>query len=179
MGVVLELENVKKNYGKKEAVRDISFIIKEGEIVGFIGPNGAGKSTTIKMIVGLIRATSGNIKVFGYNIEENRIEALKNIGCIVENPELYEYMSGWDNILQFARIFGIKDTEKLKEIVDFVGLKDAINRKVKTYSLGMKQRLALAVSLVSSPKLLILDEPTNGLDPSGIIEFRNLLKKLA
>lgn len=176
---VLEVNNVSKYLSHRPIVKDISLQVKEGEIFGFLGPNGAGKTTTIKMIVGLIHPNRGSIKIMGKDIQTEREQALLNVGAVVENPELYLYMSGLENLRQLARINKNITQKDIDEIVEFVGLKDRIKDKVKKYSLGMKQRLGLAQALLCNPKLLILDEPTNGLDPSGIIEFRNLIKKLA
>jgi len=176
---VLKIENLKKVIGKRTIVSDISIGLKEGEIFGFLGPNGAGKSTTIKMIVGLSKITEGNIYVGGCSVKKNFKEAMRYIGCIVENPDMYNYMSGLDNLRIFAKICKGVDEARINEVVKIVDLERAIKDKVKTYSLGMKQRLGIAQALLHSPKLLILDEPTNGLDPAGIKEMRELLKKLS
>lgn len=174
----LEVTDVKKRLGKREIIKGISFSVEEGEVFGFIGPNGAGKTTTIRMLVGLISQNFGEIKIMGHDIHKEREKALSYVGAVVESPELYKYLSGWENLMQIARIRNIKK-EYVQEIVDLVELKDRINDKVKKYSLGMKQRLGLAASLISKPKLLILDEPTNGLDPTGIMDFRDIIKKAA
>lgn len=176
---VLKIENLKKVIGKRTIVSDISIGLKEGEIFGFLGPNGAGKSTTIKMIVGLSKITEGNIYVGGCSVKKDFKEAMRYIGCIVENPDMYNYMSGLDNLRIFAKIYKGVDEARINEVVKIVDLERAIKDKVKTYSLGMKQRLGIAQALLHSPKLLILDEPTNGLDPAGIKEMRELLKKLS
>lgn len=175
---VLEVKDVYKRLGKREIIKGISFSVKEGEIFGFLGPNGAGKTTTIRMLVGLISPNKGTISIMGHDIKKERELALKDIGSVVENPELYTYLSGWENLMQVAAIRKI-DKTRVQEIVELVGLKDRIKDKVKKYSLGMKQRLGLGLALMSNPKLLILDEPTNGLDPSGIMDFRNIVKKAA
>jgi len=174
----LEVIDVKKRLGKREIIKGISFSVEEGEVFGFIGPNGAGKTTTIRMLVGLISQNSGEIKIMGHDIHKEREKALSYVGAVVESPELYKYLSGRENLMQIASIRNIKK-EYVQEIVDLVELKDRINDKVKKYSLGMKQRLGLAASLISKPKLLILDEPTNGLDPTGIMDFRDIIKKAA
>jgi ABC-2 type transport system ATP-binding protein len=176
---VLKTEGLKKVIGKRTIVSDISIELHRGEIFGFLGPNGAGKSTTIKMIVGLSKITEGNIFVSGSSVKHDFKRAMRNVGCIVENPDMYKYMSGLDNLRIFAKMYdGITDA-RIREVVRIVGLEYAINDKVKTYSLGMKQRLGIAQALLHSPKLLVLDEPTNGLDPAGIKEMRELLRELA
>lgn len=178
MGNILEVKDVYKKLGKREIIKGISFSIKEGEIFGFLGPNGAGKTTTIRMLVGLIAPNRGSIVIGDKDITKEREQALRQVGAVVENPELYTYLTGYENLMQIARIRKV-DKKDIDEIVELVGLKDRINDKVKKYSLGMKQRLGLAAALMSKPRLLILDEPTNGLDPSGIIDFRNIVKKAA
>ena len=174
----LEVKNLRKFIGKREIIKDLYFTVKEGEIYGFLGPNGAGKTTTIRMLVGLISQTSGEVKICGVNLRKNKEKALKNVGAVVENPELYKYLSGRENLMQIARIRKVSKQE-VEELIKLVGLQDRIDDKVRKYSLGMKQRLGLAAALIGNPKLLILDEPTNGLDPSGIIDFRNIVKSLA
>ena len=175
---VLEVENLKKSLGKREIIKNISFSIEEGEIFGFLGPNGAGKTTTIRMLVGLIHPNEGSIKICGYDLKSDTEKALKEVGAVVENPELYKYLTGRENLMQIARIRKISK-ESVEETIKLVGLENRIDDKVRKYSLGMKQRLGLAASLLSNPKLLILDEPTNGLDPSGILDFREVVKKAA
>ncbi|MGM9978614.1 MAG: ABC transporter ATP-binding protein [Clostridium sp.] len=175
---VLEVTGLKKKLGKREIIKGINLSVKEGEIFGFLGPNGAGKTTTIRMLVGLIAPNEGEIKICGKDIQKNKEEALKNVGAVVENPELYKYLSGRENLMQIARIRKVSK-EEVDSLIELVGLKDRIDDKVKKYSLGMKQRLGLAAALIGEPKLLILDEPTNGLDPSGIIDFREVVKKAA
>jgi ABC-2 type transport system ATP-binding protein len=177
--ITLSVHNLKKVIGKKEIIKGISFELKEGEVFGFLGPNGAGKTTTIRMVVGLIKPTSGSIKIGGYNIEENFEEAMKHLGCIVENPELYPYLSGYDNLLHFANMLEGIGKERISEVTKLVGLKERIHDRVKTYSLGMRQRLGIAQALLGRPKVLILDEPTNGLDPAGIREMREFIRFLA
>lgn len=175
---VLEVKDVKKHLGKREIIKGISFSVKEGEIFGFLGPNGAGKTTTIRMLVGLIEPTEGSIFIMGHNIKTERGLALDKVGAVVENPELYGYLSGTENLMQIARSRKVPRAY-IDEIVELVGLKDRIKDTVRKYSLGMKQRLGLAAALLTKPKLLILDEPTNGLDPSGILDFRDIVKKVA
>lgn len=174
----LEVEGIYKKLGKREIIKGISFKIGEGEIFGFLGPNGAGKTTTIRMLVGLISPDKGSISILGYNLHKEREKALSQLGAVVENPELYGYLSGKENLMQIARIRKVS-VGQVEEIIELVGLKDRINDKVKKYSLGMKQRLGLAAALLGNPKLLVLDEPTNGLDPSGIMDFREIVKKAA
>jgi ABC-2 type transport system ATP-binding protein len=175
----VELKNVTKKIGKKLIIDDLSFQVKEGEVFGFLGPNGAGKTTTIRMIVGLISITNGDIKIFEKSIKSEREEAIQSIGAIVENPEMYKFLSGYDNLIHFARMSGKVNKQKIQEVVELVGLQNRIHQKVKTYSLGMRQRLGIAQALLHDPKVLILDEPTNGLDPSGIRETREYVRTLA
>ena len=151
----------------------------EGDILGFIGPNGAGKTTTIKLILGLQSITYGKVYINGYDIEENFKKAIENVGTIVESPDLYMYMSGYENLKLVANLYKNVDKKRIDEIVKLVGLENRIKDKVSKYSLGMRQRLGIAQALLHRPKLLILDEPTNGLDPEGIKEVKVLLKKLA
>lgn len=175
---VLEVNDLKKSLGKREIIKGVSFSIKAGEIFGFLGANGAGKTTTIRMLVGLIKPDSGTIKICGHDLKNETSKALNEVGAVVENPELYLYLSGRENLMQIARIRKISK-EDVEDTIRLVGLEERINDKVKKYSLGMKQRLGLAASLLSKPKLLILDEPTNGLDPSGILDFREVVQKAA
>ena len=175
---VLEVKGVKKKLGKREIIKGLDLSVNEGEIFGFLGPNGAGKTTTIRMLVGLISPNEGEIVVCGKSVLSEKEQALKNVGAVVENPELYKYLSGRENLMQIARIRKVSK-EEVEELIDLVGLKDRLDDKVRKYSVGMKQRLGLATALIGNPKLLILDEPTNGLDPSGIIDFRDVVKKAA
>lgn len=176
---VLEVKNLNKSFGKKNVVKNISFSLFEGQIFGFVGPNGAGKSTTIRMITGLTPISSGNVKICGCNISYNYKNAIKNIGAVVEMPYLYPYLTGMQNLKLFAGFYDKSTLKNIPNIVRLVGMENRINEKVSTYSLGMKQRLGIAQALLNKPKLLILDEPTNGLDPNGIVEIRNILKALA
>lgn len=175
---VLEVDNICKRLSGRPVIRGVSFSVKEGEIFGFLGPNGAGKTTTIRILVGLIHPDEGNVSIMSHNLCKEREKALSYLGAVVENPELYAYLSGKENLMQIARVRNISKN-KVEEVIELVGLKDRINDKVKKYSLGMKQRLGLAAALLPEPKLLILDEPTNGLDPSGILDFRNIVKNIA
>ncbi|OAA90928.1 ABC transporter ATP-binding protein [Clostridium ljungdahlii] len=176
---VLLLDNVTKTIKGRQIIKGISFSMKQGEVMGFLGPNGAGKSTTLRMIVGLSKPTSGKVDICGYSITKNYVKAMSNVGCIIEGPDLYNYMSGIDNLKMLASMSRAVTEKDIINVVDLVGLKNRIRDKVSTYSLGMKQRLGIAQALMHNPKLLILDEPTNGLDPSGISELRNLVKQLA
>nr|WP_026021371.1 ABC transporter ATP-binding protein [Paenibacillus senegalensis] len=178
-GIVLAVQNLKKKIGKQWIIHGVSFDIREGEVFGFLGPNGSGKTTTIRMLVDLIRPTEGEIRVGGISMKSDPTRALQNIGCIVENPELYSYMSGWDNLEHFARMLPAVGQDRIKEVVQLVSMEKRIHDKVKTYSLGMRQRLGIAQALLGRPKLLILDEPTNGLDPQGIKEMRGFIRQLA
>ena len=176
--VVLKIKDLTKVYNKKRVVDGLTLDVEAGQIYGFLGPNGAGKTTTIKMITGLIKKDAGDIVINGIDAVKNHDVAMNYVGAIVEVPSFYEYMSGMENLKLYARLRNIKKEQILK-MVKLVKLENKIYEKVKKYSLGMKQRLGLAVSLLHSPKLLILDEPTNGLDPEGIRELRELLKKIA
>jgi ABC-2 type transport system ATP-binding protein len=165
--------------GGRKIIDDISFETYGGEVFGFLGPNGAGKTTTIKMILGLLDSDAGDIEICGLNVKKKFEKALENVGGIVENPETYNYLSGIQNLKQYKRMRpGVTD-ERLKEVISIVGLENRIGEKVKKYSLGMRQRLGVAQAIMHHPKLLILDEPTNGLDPAGIRELRDILKNLA
>jgi len=179
MSLVLEVNGLSKKIGDRTIVNNISFSVKKGEIFGLLGPNGAGKTTTIRMLVGLANSSGGTIAICGHDIQKDHRNALSKVGTIVENPELYPYLSGLENLHQFARLSGPINNTRIKEVVKLVGLEDRIGEKVKRYSLGMRQRLGLGQALLHNPALLILDEPTNGLDPSGIREFRQLLVNLA
>lgn len=176
---ILELKNVSKTMGKKKIVDNISFHINEGEIFGFLGPNGAGKTTTIKMITGLLSIDEGEIFIDGKNVKKDFENALSEVGGIIENPEMYGYLTGRENLEIYAGMHGKITKERLEETISMVKLENRIDDKVKKYSLGMRQRLGLAQALLHRPKLLILDEPTNGLDPVGIKELRDNLRELA
>lgn len=179
MKLIVELKDVTKVIKGRKIIDNISFQVNKGEVFGFLGPNGAGKTTTIRMMVGLMGITSGDIEIDGYSIQTQFENAVRHIGAIVENPEMYKFMSGYDNLIHYARMSKGVSKEKINEVVKLVGLSDRIHDKVKTYSLGMRQRLGLAQCLLHDPKVLILDEPTNGLDPAGIREIRDYLRSLA
>ncbi len=177
--VILSVKGLCKKYGKRIAVNNLSFEIHEGEIFGFLGPNGAGKSTAIKMITGLAKMDSGEVLICGKSIKRQFEQAISFVGGIIENPELYNNLSGRSNLELFAKLSGVSSTKKIDEVGQIVGLTSRLKDKVGTYSLGMKQRLGIAQAILHDPKLLILDEPTNGLDPEGVVELRNFLRKLA
>lgn len=176
---IIELRNVSKKIRNKQIIDNLSFEVMAGEVLGFLGPNGAGKTTTIRMITGLMKVSSGEIIINGTNLKQDFEKAISQIGAIVENPELYKFLTGYENLMQAARLYKGVTKEKINQVVEMVGLKDHIHNKVKTYSLGMRQRLGIALCLLHDPKVLILDEPTNGLDPAGIKEIRHYLRKLA
>ncbi|GGA01568.1 bacitracin ABC transporter ATP-binding protein [Paenibacillus marchantiophytorum] len=176
---VLSVKNVKKKIKNKEIIKGISFDVYAGEIFGFLGPNGSGKTTTIRMLVDLIRPTEGSIQICGFDVHKQHDQAMRQVGCIVENPELYSYLTGWENLEHFARMLPDVDQQRIQEVVEIVSMDQRIHDKVRTYSLGMRQRLGIAQALLGRPSLLILDEPTNGLDPQGIKEMREFIQRLA
>ncbi len=179
MEVILRVENLSKKIGKRVIVENINFQVNEGEVFGFLGPNGAGKTTTIRMLVGLIKPTTGTINICGFNLQHNFRQAAKCFGSIVENPAFYPYLTGLENLEQFARLLGDVNGKEIHELSEMLKIKNALKDKVKTYSLGMKQRLGIVQALLGKPRLLILDEPTNGLDPFGIKELREFIHYLA
>ena len=177
--VILKCENLHKNFRKKEILKGVSLEVCSGDILGFIGPNGAGKTTTIKLILGLQNITSGKVTINGFDIKSNFEKAIQKVGAIIENPDLYMYLSGYDNLKLIAKLYPNIDENRIKEVIHLVGLENRIQDKVSKYSLGMRQRLGVAQAILHKPNLLILDEPTNGLDPEGIRDLRNLLTNLA
>ena len=179
MEYILECKNLCKSFRKKQILKDVSFKVAPGDILAFIGPNGSGKTTTIKLILGLQKIDSGIVLINGFDITKEYTKAIAKVGSIVENPDSYMYLTGWQNLRIIANCYSQITDERIKEIVKYVGLEQRINDKVSKYSLGMRQRLGIAASLLNAPNVLILDEPTNGLDPEGIKDLRNLLKKLA
>lgn len=179
MEAVLKINNLNKWFGKKKIIDDLSIEVYAGEVFGFLGPNGAGKTTTIKMIMGFLDIDSGEILINGINLRKNFEKAMSKIGGIVENPEMYKDISGITNLKMYARLQSNISKERINEVVRIVGMENRIHEKVKKYSLGMKQRIGLAQAILHKPKILILDEPTNGLDPAGIKELRDILKNLA
>jgi len=170
--------NLTKIIGKRTIVDSVSFTLQPGEIFGFLGPNGAGKTTTIRMLVGLIKPTAGTVAICGFDVRREFEKAMSNVGCIVENPDLYRFMTGRENLEHFARMLPVEGSE-IERVAELVSLAHRLDQRVGTYSLGMRQRLGVAQALLGRPKLLILDEPANGLDPAGIREIRELLRRLA
>lgn len=176
---ILKCNNLTKQVKGKIIVENISFSINKGDIVGLIGPNGAGKTTIIKLILGLIKISEGTVFINGFNIKTNFTKAIEKVGAIVENPDLYMYLSGYDNLKITANNYKNISNKRIDEVIQLVGLEKRIKDKISTYSLGMRQRLGIAEAIINNPELLILDEPTNGLDVEGIIEIRNLIKDLS
>ncbi len=180
MNTIIRVKNLSKRFGDLQAVDQLSFSVSAGEVYGFLGQNGAGKSTTIRMLLTLIDPDEGEIEIFGMNLRQHRKEILKRTGAVIERPDLYKYLSALDNLRIFARLSGMKASRKqLMDQLEMVGLAERANSSVKTYSQGMKQRLGLACALVHDPGLIILDEPTNGLDPQGIAEMREMIIRLS
>ena len=177
--IILSVKNLHKSYGSFKAVDDLGFDVYKGDVFGFLGPNGAGKSTTIRMMLSLIAADSGEINVFGRSLAKDRNYILRKIGCIVEKPDFYKFLSAEKNLEVFAKLSGVAiPKNKIEEVLEFVGLKGRGKDKVKGFSHGMKQRLGIAQTLIHDPELIILDEPTTGLDPQGILDVRNLITQL-
>ena len=176
---ILKCENLNKLIGKKQILKDVSFEVEAGDILGFIGPNGAGKTTTIKLILGLQSISSGSVQINGFDVKKNFEKAIEKVGAIVENPDLYMYLSGYENLELIANLYKTVSKSRIDEVVKLVGLENRIKDKVSKYSLGMRQRLGIAQAILHKPNLLILDEPTNGLDPEGIKDMRELLINLA
>lgn len=179
MKKLLECQDLCKSFGKKQILKNVSFELDEGDILAFIGPNGSGKTTTIKLVLGLQGIDKGSVNINGFDIKKDFVKAIEKVGAIVENPDTYMYLSGWDNLKLTANMYKNISDEAIKDIVKLVDLETRIHDKVSKYSLGMRQRLGIARALINKPNILILDEPTNGLDPEGIKDLRNLLKKLA
>ncbi|MCX6207731.1 MAG: ABC transporter ATP-binding protein [Bacteroidetes bacterium] len=180
MQQIVKVTDLSKQFKNLTAVNRLSFSVNEGDVYGFLGQNGAGKSTSIRMMLTLIEPTAGQIEIFGMDLSKHRREILRNIGAVIEKPDVYKYLSAYDNLQLFARLSGIKPTRKqLMEQLEMVGLAQRADDKVKTFSQGMKQRLGIGIALVHNPQLIILDEPTNGLDPQGIADIRNLILHLS
>ncbi len=178
--MLLQVQHLSKSFGQFKAVDDLSFSVQEGEVYGFLGQNGAGKSTTIRMLLSLIAPSSGQIEIFGMSMDQHRNSILSRIGAVVEKPDLYRYLSGYENLSLFARMSGKGIGKKeINDCLELVGLAGRAQDPVRVYSQGMKQRLGIAVALVHDPSLIILDEPTNGLDPQGIADIRNLIHLLS
>ncbi|WP_438434750.1 ABC transporter ATP-binding protein [Gorillibacterium sp. sgz500922] len=176
---IVQIQGLTKRIGSKLIIDNLSFEVPRGEVFGFLGPNGAGKTTTIRMMVGLMTPTAGDVLIEGKSIRREFEQAIRQVGAIVENPEMYKYLSGYKNLVHYARMVPGVGPERIREVVRLVGLDKRIHDKVKSYSLGMRQRLGVAQALLHKPSLLILDEPTNGLDPAGIRELRDYLRALA
>jgi len=180
MALIIEVDHLSKKFGDTYAVNDLSFTVNQGDIYGFLGQNGAGKSTTIRMLLTLVEPTAGSINLFGKKLSTHRSEILRQIGAVIEKPDLYKYLSAYDNLSIFAKMSDIKVTKQLlMDQLQMVGLRDRAKDTVRTFSQGMKQRLGIAVALIHNPSLIILDEPTNGLDPQGIADIRNLILQLS
>lgn len=180
MQEIIKITSLSKQFRNLTAVDDLSFTVQEGDVYGFLGQNGAGKSTTIRMMLTLIAPSHGTIELFGYNLKHHRNEILRQVGAVIEKPDLYKYLSAYENLKLFAKLSGIKySNQTLMQQLEMVGLAARAHDKVKTFSQGMKQRLGIGVALVHNPKLIILDEPTNGLDPQGIADIRNLILHLS
>jgi ABC-2 type transport system ATP-binding protein len=180
MAAIVSVHNLHKEFDNIKAVNGLSFTVNQGDVYGFLGENGAGKSTTIRMMLTLVKPSEGEITIFNKSLQQHRNEILAQVGAVIERPDLYKYLSAYDNLSIFARLSGIKVSRKLiMDQLDMVGLAERSSSKVKTYSQGMKQRLGIAVALVHNPKLIILDEPTNGLDPQGIADMRTLILSLS
>ncbi len=176
---MLVTHELSKTYGTRQAVRSLDLDVRAGEVFGFLGPNGAGKTTTIRMALGLIRPTAGRVEILGRDVRAHRAEVLPRVGALVESPALYGYMSGRDNLRAVGRVLGGVPESRLDEVLEIVRLRGRDRDRVSSYSLGMKQRLGLALAMLNDPDLYILDEPANGLDPAGIVEMRDLLRSLA
>ncbi|NEW07893.1 ABC transporter ATP-binding protein [Paenibacillus sp. SYP-B3998] len=176
---LLEIRDLTKTIGRRKIVDRLSLDVQQGEIVGLVGPNGAGKTTTIRMMVGLISKSGGHVHINGEDVSKNFEASMKHVGVMVENADMYSYLSGYNNLIHFARMSVGATLERIDEVIALVDLEDSIHKRVATYSLGMKQRLGLAIALVHKPSLLVLDEPTNGLDPNGIRQLREHLINLA
>jgi ABC-type multidrug transport system ATPase subunit len=177
--VVLRTRNLSKHYGKRLAVDNLNLEVRRGEIFGFLGPNGAGKTTTIRMALGLIAPSAGNVEILGHDVATHRAHILPRVGALVETPALYLYMSGRNNLRAVGSVLGGVPDERIDAVLELVGLRARQKDRVRTYSLGMKQRLGVAIALLQDPDILILDEPANGLDPAGIVEMRDLMHRLA
>ncbi|WP_165423489.1 ABC transporter ATP-binding protein [Ktedonosporobacter rubrisoli] len=177
--VVVRTHHLSKQYGTRFVVNNLNLEIMRGDIFGFLGPNGAGKTTTIRMLLGLVKPSSGSVEIFGYDLASHSTQILPHVGALVEAPALYPYMSGRDNLRSIASVVGGITEKRIDEVLELVGLRGCYKDRAHTYSLGMKQRLGLAMALLHDPELLVLDEPANGLDPAGIVEMRELMQRLS
>ncbi len=180
MQSIITVKALTKQFNNLTAVNDLSFSVQDGDVYGFLGQNGAGKSTTIRMLLTLITPTSGSIEIFGYPLSTHRRDILQQVGAVIEKPDVYKYLSAYENLKLFAKLSGMKPTHQvLMDQLEMVGLANRAKDTVKTFSQGMKQRLGIAIALVHDPQLIMLDEPTNGLDPQGIADIRNLILRLS
>jgi ABC-2 type transport system ATP-binding protein len=179
MEKVLEIKGLTKAYKNKRGIWDINLEINRGDIFGFLGPNGAGKTTAMKIMTGLMKADSGDVKIFGHSINDNFEKAMQKVGCIIETVESYSYLSAFENLKQFSRYYNNIDDKRIDEVLEITGLLKYKSEKTKNFSLGMKQRLGISAAILSKPELIILDEPLNGLDVEGMVEMRKLIKRLS
>ena len=179
METVLEINGLTKLYNNGRGIRDINLSVSKGEIFGFLGPNGAGKTTAMKIMVGLMHADSGDVRIFGHSINDEFEQAMKKVGCIIETAESYPFLTAYENLKQFARFYENVDSKRIDEVLELTGILKYKNEKAKNFSLGMKQRLGISAAILSKPELVILDEPLNGLDVEGMVQIRNLIKDLA
>lgn len=179
MEKVIEINNLSKIYKNGRGITDINLEINRGDIFGFLGPNGAGKTTAMKIMTGLIKPDSGDVKILGYSVLEDFEKAMSKVGCIIETAESYSYLTAYENLKQFSRYYKNVDDKRIEEVLELVGLKRFENEKTRKFSLGMKQRLGIAAAILSRPEVVILDEPLNGLDVEGMLDVRNLIKNLA
>ena len=177
-GTVLETQSLTKQYGRRVVVEQLSLLVERGEIFGFLGQNGAGKSTTIRMLLGLVRPTSGRVRLLGYDMSKHRLSALARVGAIIDTPAFYDNLSGWRNLSMFADMSGGAPRQRIDAVLESVGLRERARDPVRVYSHGMRQRLGIAQALLPDPEFIILDEPTDGLDPQGISEMRFLIRRL-
>jgi len=177
--IILETKDLTKTFGAHKAVDSVNITAYEGEVFGFLGPNGAGKTTTLGMTLGLVHATAGEVRVLGERVTPNRVHALRQVGALLGAPAFVPYLSAWDNLALLARLSPTVDKKRIGEVLELVGMSDAARRKVGKFSTGMKQRIGIAMALLHRPRFVILDEPTNGLDPAGMREIRQLLRTLA
>lgn len=179
MEKVIEINNLSKVYKNGRGITDINLEINRGDIFGFLGPNGAGKTTAMKVITGLIKPDSGDVKILGYSVLEQFEKAMAKVGCIIETAESYQYLTAYENLKQFSRYYKNVDDKRIEEVLELTGIQRFKDEKTRRFSLGMKQRLGIAAAIISRPEVVILDEPLNGLDVEGMIDMRNLIKKLS